>query len=194
MDFQGITFTAWFWVLIAVTCSLVITLIIKRLIVSRIAKTLARKQLQLNVVVVQAVNWPLTLIVLLLHLILFERLLAANNLKFEGVSVLTTTLVQLLLIGALILFFDRFLTGLVSSYSSRSSVVKNSQGIIMGLARSLVLGIGILIALGTLGISIAPIIASLGITSLAVALALQPTLTNFFSGAQLVLDKPIRVV
>ena len=139
MDFQGITFTAWFWVLIAVTCSLVITLIIKRLIVSRIAKTLARKQLQLNVVVVQAVNWPLTLIVLLLHLILFERLLAANNLKFEGVSVLTTTLVQLLLIGALILFFDRFLTGLVSSYSSRSSVVKNSQGIIMGLARSLVL-------------------------------------------------------
>ena len=50
-----------------------------------------------------------------------------------------------------------------------------------------------MIALGTLGISIAPIIASLGITSLAVALALQPTLTNFFSGAQLVLDKPIRV-
>ena len=38
-----------------------------------------------------------------------------------------------------------------------------------------------------------PIIASLGITSLAVALALQPTLENFFSGVQLIMDKPIRV-
>jgi len=50
-----------------------------------------------------------------------------------------------------------------------------------------------LVILGTLGISITPIIASLGITSLAVALALQPTLENFFSGVQLVIDKPIRV-
>jgi len=51
----------------------------------------------------------------------------------------------------------------------------------------------LLVLLGTLGISITPIIASLGITSLAVALALQPTLENFFSGVQLVIDKPIRV-
>ena len=51
----------------------------------------------------------------------------------------------------------------------------------------------LLVLLGTLGISVPPIIASLGITSLAVALALQPTLENFFSGVQLVIDKPIRV-
>ena len=55
------------------------------------------------------------------------------------------------------------------------------------------IGTGLLVLLGTLGISITPIIASLGITSLAVALALQPTLENFFSGVQLVIDKPIRV-
>ena len=53
--------------------------------------------------------------------------------------------------------------------------------------------VGLLVLMGTLGISITPIIASLGITSLAVALALQPTLENFFSGVQLVIDKPIRV-
>jgi len=55
-----------------------------------------------------------------------------------------------------------------------------------------VFGIGALILLGTLGISVTPFIASLGITSLAAALALQPTLENFFSGVQLVIDKPIR--
>jgi small-conductance mechanosensitive channel len=47
--------------------------------------------------------------------------------------------------------------------------------------------------LSTLGISITPLIASLGITSLAVALALQPTLENFFSGVQILIDKPIRL-
>ena len=61
------------------------------------------------------------------------------------------------------------------------------------MIRCAIVCIGLLVLLGTLGISITPIIASLGITSLAVALALQPTLENFFSGVQLVIDKPIRV-
>jgi len=43
------------------------------------------------------------------------------------------------------------------------------------------------------GISITPAIAGLGIGGLAVALALQPTLSNFFAGAQLVLDKTIHI-
>jgi small-conductance mechanosensitive channel len=44
-----------------------------------------------------------------------------------------------------------------------------------------------------MGISVTPLIASLGITSLAVALALQPTLENFFSGVQILIDKPFRI-
>ncbi len=43
------------------------------------------------------------------------------------------------------------------------------------------------------GVSITPVLASLGVGSLAVALALQPTLENLFSGIQLVMDKPIKV-
>ncbi len=57
----------------------------------------------------------------------------------------------------------------------------------------LVFGIGFLVLLDSFGISITPIMASLGIGSLAVALALQPTLENFFSGVQIVVDKPITV-
>jgi len=50
-----------------------------------------------------------------------------------------------------------------------------------------------LILLDSFGVSITPILASLGVGSLAVALALQPTLENFFSGIQLIVDKPIAV-
>lgn len=53
--------------------------------------------------------------------------------------------------------------------------------------------LGGLILLDTLGISITPLLASLGVGSVAVALALQDTLGNFFSGLYLLLDRPIRV-
>ena len=94
---------------------------------------------------------------------------------------------------AFVLFLDHFLFGTVDYYSARSAMISNSHGIIKGLIRSVIVCVGLLVLMGTLGISITPIIASLGITSLAVALALQPTLENFFSGVQLVIDKPIRV-
>lgn len=94
---------------------------------------------------------------------------------------------------AIVLFINLFLAGVVSSYAKKSETLKNSEAIVKGIARIFILSIGLLVLLSTLGISITPVIASLGITSLAVALALQPTLKNFFSGVQLVIDKPIRV-
>jgi small-conductance mechanosensitive channel len=47
--------------------------------------------------------------------------------------------------------------------------------------------------LDTMGISITPILTTLGIGSLAVALALQDTLSNFFAGIYMSVDRPIRV-
>lgn len=52
--------------------------------------------------------------------------------------------------------------------------------------------VALLFILGELGVEITPLIASLGIGGLAVALALQDTLANFFAGAYIVVDKPLR--
>ncbi|MFQ5996770.1 MAG: mechanosensitive ion channel family protein [Dehalococcoidales bacterium] len=53
--------------------------------------------------------------------------------------------------------------------------------------------IGILVLLDYLEIAISPLIAGLGIGGLAIALALQPTLANFFAGTQIVSDRVVRV-
>ncbi|MFW5658706.1 MAG: mechanosensitive ion channel family protein [Bacteroidota bacterium] len=53
--------------------------------------------------------------------------------------------------------------------------------------RIVIFSIGILIALQTVGISIGPILTALGVGGLAVALALQPTLSNLFSGLSVTL-------
>jgi small-conductance mechanosensitive channel len=57
----------------------------------------------------------------------------------------------------------------------------------------LIVGVGLLIMLANLGVSIAPILTALGVGSLAVALALQPMLSNLFAGLNLAVTRPIRV-
>jgi small-conductance mechanosensitive channel len=47
-------------------------------------------------------------------------------------------------------------------------------------------------ALESLGVPVAPLLTTLGIGSLAVALALQDTLANFFAGLHLLADRPVR--
>jgi small-conductance mechanosensitive channel len=54
------------------------------------------------------------------------------------------------------------------------------------------LGIDAVLISDAFGISLAPALTALGVGSLAVALALQDTLSNFFSGLYLVVDKPVR--
>lgn len=50
-----------------------------------------------------------------------------------------------------------------------------------------------ILALGVLGIEVTPLVASLGIGGLAIALALQKTLENYFSGVYLTATKSIKV-
>mgnify|MGYP001544477428 CR=1 FL=1 len=55
----------------------------------------------------------------------------------------------------------------------------------------IVYSIGILIILQTFGISISPILTALGVGGLAIALALQGTLSNLFSGIQVIASQQI---
>lgn len=70
------------------------------------------------------------------------------------------------------------------------------EGLIRFLQRLLVIvvyALGFLIVLDYLKISLTPFIAGLGIGGLAVALALQPTLANFFASTLIVSDRVARV-
>jgi len=90
-------------------------------------------------------------------------------------------------------------TVLISWYMGSRAVRRKAtvdQGLVRFLRRILVILIyiiGILILLDYLGIVISPLIAGLGIGGLAVALALQPTLANFFAGTQIVADRVVRM-
>ena len=101
--------------------------------------------------------------------------------------------VSVLLVVTLFSFIERFSTYSIKEYKGGSSLIQNSSSILSGAIRIVLVLLTLLFILSALGISITPVLASLGIGSLAVALALQPTLENFFSGIQLVIDKPVRI-
>lgn len=65
---------------------------------------------------------------------------------------------------------------------------------VTGLARLLLQGtillIGLVILLQSLGVAVTPLLTALGVGGLAVALALQDTLSNLFAGVHILLEKP----
>ncbi|MEE8574406.1 MAG: mechanosensitive ion channel family protein [Thermodesulfobacteriota bacterium] len=70
---------------------------------------------------------------------------------------------------------------------------KQVTGLSKSVINVLVFGIGFLVILNSLGISITPMLTALGVGGLAVALALQDSLSNMFAGMHILVEKPLRV-
>ncbi len=86
----------------------------------------------------------------------------------------------------------RVVADLVRSVTQSRSGVAGSATIFVNITRILVLAIGFLVGLQTLGISIAPLLTALGVGGLAVALALQDTLANLFAGIHILASKTVQ--
>lgn len=79
------------------------------------------------------------------------------------------------------------------NYIQKSNLPLPTTGLAYGILKGTILLIGFLIILSVLGISITPLITALGVGGLAVALALQDTLSNLFAGIHILMEKSIRV-
>ncbi len=87
----------------------------------------------------------------------------------------------------------RMFSGIVKNYLWKAEGVLPSASILANLVVVSIYIVGALILLQTFGISVAPILTALGVGGLAVALALQDTLSNLFSGLNILLAKQIKV-
>ncbi len=99
---------------------------------------------------------------------------------------------EILITLGVVVFVDRVVRQIIERNSNRAFFHTVSPRLAKGLARGFIFGIGLLIFLDSVGVSITPVLASLGIGSLAVGLALQDTLSNFFSGLYVAIDKPVQ--
>jgi small-conductance mechanosensitive channel len=67
-----------------------------------------------------------------------------------------------------------------------------SATIFVNITKVVVLALGLLILLDSLGVAITPLLTALGVGGLAVALALQDTLTNLFAGVHLLASRKLQ--
>lgn len=101
-----------------------------------------------------------------------------------SVEALVTTGLQVVLVLAAIRVAADL--GLASLRIRQQRLGRQGVSILRNTLVTVALTVGALVVLDQLGVSVAPLLATLGVGALALALALQPTLGNIFAGIQLV--------
>lgn len=103
---------------------------------------------------------------------------------------------QFLLILALLLALFLLTKGallVLRNMEGHYEAIRNIKAPIETITKLIFIVVGGTIILDNLGISLTPLLTTLGIGSLAVAIALQDTLGNFFAGLYIKADRPIKV-
>lgn len=85
----------------------------------------------------------------------------------------------------------RIAAGLVRAWAERSDGALPASSIFTNLTMAVVAVLGLLVLLQYLGVSITPMLTALGVGGLAVALALQDTLSNIFAGFHILASRQV---
>lgn len=99
--------------------------------------------------------------------------------------------IGVVLIFCLTIYCGRIAVRFIRAYSGKSGGLIPNTSILTNIARIIIYSLGFLVILQSLGISVPPLLTALGVGGLAVALALQTTLSNLFAGIQLLASKYI---
>ncbi len=159
------------------------------LLLRRARRKAEKTRTKIDDIILRAISLPLTLALVGIGLRMFMDSLPIS----EQLHTYFRAGVVVLFVYSGILFFDRIIIGTLRDYSKKVAFIESSAGILKTVFRLVIFGIALLVVLDSLGISITPLIASLGVGSFAIALALQGTLSNLFAGLYLMVDRPVRV-
>lgn len=109
----------------------------------------------------------------------------------ERLGLIVSKLILIIFLLIVTVVMVRLATGFVAHYAEKA--VLPSTSIFINLAKVLAFSLGMLIILQSVGISITPILTALGVGGIAVALALQDTLSNIFAGLHIIATRQIRL-
>ena len=185
---ESLKITQWVLPLSYVMGAFVVGLIFERIILAKLKKIAATTKWQGDVIVIGSLR----------GMIIFWSVIAGIYGAILSITMSPTLLAHLekillaiaILSGTIVL--AKVAAGFVTLYVQREDVALPSTTLFISMTKLLVFVIGILVILQALNISITPIIAALGVGGLAVALALSPTLSNLFSGFNILASKKLQ--
>ena len=128
------------------------------------------------------------------HIVLWF-FLASLNIASSGIPLLSdvyldylSKIIVSILILSVTLSVSRIGVGLLNFWAEKQGTDLPSTTIFVTLLRIAIVSVGVLIVLQSLGISITPLLTSMGVGGLAISLALKDTLSDFFAGLHILLS------
>jgi small-conductance mechanosensitive channel len=168
---------------------LVSGLVLRKFLFNRLTHWAQNTKHNLDDIIISAIKGPFLIWFLMLGIYIALQFpkLPANVVQTAGKILLILGLFSATLVIA------NISSSLIGAYSGRWDPGLPGASLTKTVIRIIIFGIGILVILNALGISITPILATLGVGGLAVALALQDTLSNLFAGFHIVTNRIVRV-
>lgn len=177
------------WPALAGSAVFLAGLAVRWILFSRLQKLASRTPWAWDDVAVRAIRGPFVLWCLMAGL--YAGVVASP--AEAGLERLSGQVLSILWIISATLVVLRLADELVRLYAAKLSTALPLTSLTQNLARGFILTIGGLMILNGLGISITPALTALGVGGLAVALALQDTLTNVFCGMYITMARQVRL-
>lgn len=163
--------------------------LIRRIIFVRLTKWAQKTKTTVDDVIIDSLKKPF-----IIWSIMLGIYIALESSKVPDGAVHIINKVLLVLgIFSVTMVLAQMSSGLIKAYSRRIESALPVTSLTQNISRIIIFAVGILVILNSLGIAITPILATLGVGGLAVALALQDTLSNLFSGFHIIVAKQVRV-
>ncbi|MCK9572960.1 MAG: mechanosensitive ion channel family protein [Candidatus Omnitrophica bacterium] len=163
--------------------------LVRKIVFIRVARWAQKTKSQIDDIILDSIKTPFIIwsIMLGMYLALQVSKLSENVADISGKALLV------LGIFSVTLALANITARLIQTYSQKIEGVVPGTSLTKIIGRIIILVIGALVILNTLGVSITPILATLGVGGLAVALALQDTLSNLFSGFHVLMARQVRI-
>ncbi|MEO0282206.1 MAG: mechanosensitive ion channel family protein [candidate division WOR-3 bacterium] len=146
-------------------------------------------------IIIKRWNTPINVLIFVSSVFLAVREISLTQTSLETINHIIFTLFSLSIAYIIYAFID--VTFIRISRRASEKTETKVDDTLLNIAHSSLkaafIVIALLYTLSIWGVEISPILASLGIAGIAVALALQQTLSNIFAGIALIMDKTIRV-
>jgi small-conductance mechanosensitive channel len=182
-------FGAWLIFLVAAVLFVSFAALIHRIVFSQFQRLAKRTHVKWDDTLLGNVSRPSFYALMVLA---FSASVHVSNAPFKNSAMLDTVLK-----GMFVLFLfwgiERIFTTLIHNQVFLKAMPAQSKSAVTVVLRVGLFALAALMILDSAGISITPLLASLGVGSVAVALALQDTLSNLFSGFYIMADKAFRV-
>lgn len=162
---------------------------IKFFIDGYVVKWAKKTKTEIDDIIVKGIRTPLILIFAVIGINMALKYTSIPS----GIKYYVDVAVFVFIVLAVTFSVARILVGLISYYGTMYKGIKPVAPMIQKITQLIVYLIGIMILLDFSGVSITPLLATVGIAGLAVAFALQETLSSLFAGFYIMADRPVKV-